>query len=92
MFYVCLVMTACCYVSTTTITTTTIIPMFCVENDTVDHTRHNFELTAILFSLFVATKPRTSQYVFILQVLNTLCIVVMTYFNKHGLIYFAEDV
>ena len=59
--------------------------MFCVENDTIDHTLHNIELTATLFSLFVATKPSTSQYVFIHRVLNTLYIVVATYSNKHVL-------
>ena len=59
--------------------------MSCVSNDTVNHTLNNIELTAILFSLFAATKPRTSQYVFILQVLNTFYIVVVTYFNKLGL-------
>jgi hypothetical protein len=42
--------------------------MFCVENDTVNHTLHTVELTAMLFSLFAAIKMRTSQYAFILQV------------------------
>ena len=59
--------------------------MFCVENDTVSHTLHSIELTAILFSLFAATKPRTSQYVFILQVFNILYIVILTSCNKHRL-------
>jgi len=59
--------------------------MFCVENDIVDHTLHNIERTAILFSLCAATKSKISQYVFILQVLNTLYIGFVTYFNKHEL-------
>jgi hypothetical protein len=36
----------------------------------------------MLFCLFAATKPRTSQYMFYFP-MNILCIVVLTYFHKN---------